>query len=457
MNEIVERARIYATQAHARIDQRRKYSNQPYEEHLRKVVELVAEVTDDPHQVAAAWLHDTVEDTAATLQDIERLFGADIAQLVADLTDVSLPSDGNRARRKAIDREHLAQASPKAKTVKLADLIDNCRDICRHDPRFGLVFTAEMEALLRVLETGNRTLLKRAHKALTQGREKIKSHPDANDDTDLAPGLYSKVENERALRLFTEAFSAQDIASLLVSFDNDTSAIKAQEIMFSKDYIVAGLRQNGMVTGYVLRDDLQHGYCGDYLREFGRGQLVTGDAPLSDVIHVLTHHDFCFVDVFGGGPSGIIRRQHAQTPIMRMWLFGVITIVEMNITKRVKEVYTDDSWTRYLSDQRVNKAKEMQSERARRGQHSDLLDCLQLADKTQILIADPAQLEWLGFSSKSMAKRVLKDLDSLRNNLAHAQDIVEHDWTQIARMTQRIESTAHMGFGAEFSGSLGHP
>ena len=140
MNDLVDRARVYATEAHQRINHRRKYNNEPYHVHLSAVARLVATVTDDDEMLAAAWLHDTVEDTQATLEDIEAEFGVQVAELVEELTDVSKPGDGNRVRRKQIDRMHLAQASQRAKTVKLADLIDNCKDITRHDPRFAQVY-----------------------------------------------------------------------------------------------------------------------------------------------------------------------------------------------------------------------------------------------------------------------------------------------------------------------------
>jgi hypothetical protein len=118
---------------------------------------LLAEVIDDPAVIAAAWLHDTVEDTEATLEDIRNEFGDHVARLVGELTDVSKPSDGNRAVRKAIDRAHLAGASPEAKSVKLADLIDNCRGFCR-------IYLGEMAALLGVLGDGDPLLLERARK-----------------------------------------------------------------------------------------------------------------------------------------------------------------------------------------------------------------------------------------------------------------------------------------------------
>ncbi len=67
MSDLIERAKVFATQAHQRIDQRRKYNNQPYHVHLEAVAKLVASVTDEAEMIAAAWLHDVVEDTPATL------------------------------------------------------------------------------------------------------------------------------------------------------------------------------------------------------------------------------------------------------------------------------------------------------------------------------------------------------------------------------------------------------
>ena len=110
--DLVERAREFAIGAHTRIDHRRKYTRQPYDEHLASVARLVASVTDDPEMVAAAWCHDVVEDTPATLYDVEHALGPAVAGLVDELTDISRPSDGNRKTRKAIDRRHLAAQVP---------------------------------------------------------------------------------------------------------------------------------------------------------------------------------------------------------------------------------------------------------------------------------------------------------------------------------------------------------
>jgi (p)ppGpp synthase/HD superfamily hydrolase len=60
VSDLIAKARRFATEAHARIEQRRKYTQQPYQVHLKSVAELVAGVTSDPEMIAAAWLHDTV-------------------------------------------------------------------------------------------------------------------------------------------------------------------------------------------------------------------------------------------------------------------------------------------------------------------------------------------------------------------------------------------------------------
>ena len=98
---LVERARDFATAAHRGVGQLRKYTGQPYEEHLRRVAAIVERNTSDPEMIAAAWLHDVVEDTPATIEQVEREFGPGVRELVDALTDVSRPQHGNRRERKA--------------------------------------------------------------------------------------------------------------------------------------------------------------------------------------------------------------------------------------------------------------------------------------------------------------------------------------------------------------------
>jgi (p)ppGpp synthase/HD superfamily hydrolase len=160
-DDLIKKASRFATWAHASIDQRRKYTNEPYIVHPAAVARLVSEITDDEAMIAAAWLHDVVEDTPVTLDEIRAEFGDDVASLVSDLTAASKPEDGNRRTRKAIDLEHTARASDRAKTVKLADLMDNLGSVADHDADFALTYMCEKKRLLTVLTEGDKKLFDR--------------------------------------------------------------------------------------------------------------------------------------------------------------------------------------------------------------------------------------------------------------------------------------------------------
>ena len=169
-NELVLRAKVFATAAHAAVGQVRKYSGEPYVVHPIEVAGIVSTVPHTPEMLAAALLHDVVEDTDITVELINRMFGSEVAELVGWLTDVSKPEDGNRAIRKAMDREHSGQAPAAAQTIKLADLISNTKSITEHDPSFAELYLDEKELLLELLTEGDRTLHARCVAQVEQGR-----------------------------------------------------------------------------------------------------------------------------------------------------------------------------------------------------------------------------------------------------------------------------------------------
>lgn len=162
---IVERARIFATAAHSAVAQLRKYTNEPYIVHPAEVADIVANVPGATNEmIAAAWLHDVVEDTGVTIEVIRAEFGSRVAELVGWLTDVSRPEQGNRATRKAIDRAHSAMAPADAQTIKLADLISNTKSIMAHDEKFAKTYLEEKRLLLEVMNKGDPFLLTVARK-----------------------------------------------------------------------------------------------------------------------------------------------------------------------------------------------------------------------------------------------------------------------------------------------------
>lgn len=176
-------AYLYSKAAHA--GQKRKYTGEPYFYHPIAVASIVATVDHTPEMLAAALLHDVIEDTNITIMDIEVEFGKTVAMLVDWLTDVSRPEDGNRATRKTIDREHASRSPAAAQTIKLADLIHNSQSILMNDAMFAKVYIPEKTALLNVLTSGDPVLWKQASEILRVGTARIEAQSTANIDMDF--------------------------------------------------------------------------------------------------------------------------------------------------------------------------------------------------------------------------------------------------------------------------------
>lgn len=112
---------------------RKGRGNEPYINHLAEVANLLARVTDgiDPELVAAGWLHDAIEDTETTRDELAEKFSVRVGNLVVEVTDdMSLPK-AERRQRQIVDAPH---KSPDAKLIKIADKISNIRARIVPDP-----------------------------------------------------------------------------------------------------------------------------------------------------------------------------------------------------------------------------------------------------------------------------------------------------------------------------------
>jgi guanosine-3',5'-bis(diphosphate) 3'-pyrophosphohydrolase len=155
MIAVAFRAMEFARHVHR--DQRRKYTGNPYVDHLAEVAGIVATVSQSPKMIAVAWLHDCMEDQGVTDGTLVAEFGLVVANGVALLSDMET---GNRAQRKQMSRERLAKAPGWVQTIKCADLISNTSSIVEHDPAFARVYLEEKRLLLDVMTDANPRLLK---------------------------------------------------------------------------------------------------------------------------------------------------------------------------------------------------------------------------------------------------------------------------------------------------------
>lgn len=149
------RALRFAEQAHE--GQFRKYTGEPYVTHCLDVMERLRALYAKHNLVApeamlcAAALHDTVEDTDTSFQEITELFGIDVAGLVFWLTDITPKEWGNRATRKRLCAERIGYAPLSAKVIKFCDIASNTDSIVQHDPKFAAVYVPEKCRILELI------------------------------------------------------------------------------------------------------------------------------------------------------------------------------------------------------------------------------------------------------------------------------------------------------------------
>jgi len=242
---------------------------------------------------------------------------------------------------------------------------------------------------------------------------------------------------QRLRRVFEESFSAADIAEPLASFDIGTPAAEVRSVMARRNFRVAGIRRDGVICGYVRQEELERETCAEFIHPFDDGDVVADAAGFPEVIMLLNTRPQLFVNVLGE-VGGIVTRTDLQKPSVRMWLFGMITIIEMGLTRIIERGYPDGSWRNCLSAGRLEKAQVLLEERQRRNQDVDLLDCLQFSDRGQIVLRNEELRARAGFVSRSRGEQTVKELEALRNNLAHSQDIIANDWDIIVKLTENL-------------------
>jgi guanosine-3',5'-bis(diphosphate) 3'-pyrophosphohydrolase len=184
-NKILDKVLQFADNAHG--SQMRKYTPERYIVHPIRVMETCKEFDPSLTVLSAALLHDVIEDTAVT--DVELLQflrtvmnehdAEDTLALTIELTDVYTKAaypQWNRKQRKSREHERAGHTSPKAQTIKYADIIDNTREITVQDRAFAPRYLRECLEILKVANKGNPNLYKLALTEVQNGLHKLKNH-----------------------------------------------------------------------------------------------------------------------------------------------------------------------------------------------------------------------------------------------------------------------------------------
>lgn len=249
--------------------------------------------------------------------------------------------------------------------------------------------------------------------------------------------LKSSLEDLR--EIFEKGITAHHITETLCSFDESAIAQEVKKLLVEKNYDVVGVRTYSKINGYACKKDLAEGKLGEYFKNFDPSEILPDTISISEVLKVIIGSNHVFISSFGG-VVGIITRGDLQKIPIRMWLFSLISLIEMQMLRIIRERFPENSWDKKIHPKRKIKAENCFNDRKNKKEEIDLLDCLQFCDKYTIISRTEDLLEKLQYAKKKKEfRKLLKRLEGLRNDLAHAQDIITTDWPNIIDLSTTAE------------------
>jgi hypothetical protein len=242
-------------------------------------------------------------------------------------------------------------------------------------------------------------------------------------------------------RIFETGITAQAIYEPLQCCASYDLAAEIAEKMRQLDFDVLGVKdsEGEPVIGYVNVCDMNPGQCRESLHIFGISDLISDSTPLISVLSILHNKSRVFV-LSGNSAVGIITRADLQKPPVRILLFGLVSLLETHLSYLVRKFYKEGSWKKKLSETRISKAEKILKQRKARNENMDLSHCLQFCDKRDLITAHSEIRQILDLKSNKKGKKLLEDIEKLRDKLAHSQDIIEGTtWEEIIDLTGNLE------------------
>ena len=237
-------------------------------------------------------------------------------------------------------------------------------------------------------------------------------------------------------------FGARAIYEVLQSCEAHEPAQNARAELDRLGFDVAGVvvAPDSPVYGYIVADDLGAGTVGERCRRLDPSDLVAESTPIGKVMHVLQAKGRAFVLV-DSDVAGIVTKADLNKPPARVYLFGIVSLLELHMTHWIRKHYQEHEWTAKLGKKGLAAAKELHAKRIEDKVETTLLECVQFADKSELVCESERLRAELDLGSKSLGKRMLRRTRKFRDNLAHSQpDIsVGLGWDQIFELTTWVE------------------
>jgi hypothetical protein len=216
-----------------------------------------------------------------------------------------------------------------------------------------------------------------------------------------------------------------------------------RDLLGERGFDVAGVMDDpkGPVIGFVISKELSGGNVGNHKKPLNAEHLISDATPIADLLRVLRAKERAFVLV-GPEVKGIVTLADLNKPPIRVYLFGLVSLLEMHLRFWIKNAYSNGSWKERLKEKRLEYANQLQTERQKRNQQIELLDCLQFCDLSDLFLGNEMLRTRLSIESKGKGEELLGEAEKLRDRLAHSQqDLVEGtSWQELIDLVEAMEA-----------------
>jgi len=233
------------------------------------------------------------------------------------------------------------------------------------------------------------------------------------------------------------------------------------------DFTVAGVREleGGPIIGFVESSALSCGDVRDHLHDLSEVSVIPQATDVVAVLGLLLDRPFVYVEG-DAGVEAILTWADINKPMVRIYIFGLISLLEMHLSFWIFKEFSDVEWEKMLAGGRVEAAEGVQKIRRAVGQELRLIQCLQLCDKRDLVLHSGKLMGLFGLSSRRAGERFFRSVETLRNSLAHSQyDLVsDNAWVDLLSLVGQIQRVVElsdvqvendaMESSVEFSGLL---
>lgn len=230
--------------------------------------------------------------------------------------------------------------------------------------------------------------------------------------------------------IFINDITAKYIFEPLACCEITDNSLEVKDMLKQRGFDTLGvIDNNGLKLGYIVREKLGENAIENYIEKFEIEIVISESTPLSELFEILLNKEYVYV-LSKNSIDGIITRADINKPIVRIYLFGLISLFELHLNFWITEYYADESWMDILNPTRIKSAEEIFNEKKRRNLQLTLLECTQICDKREILKATENFIKEFDCTIKEF-ERLLKNIEKIRNELAHSQNsiIANLEWT----------------------------